>query len=99
MKKQNTSNDRQELRWTTDEIININELEKYSYDYDFKPFLGNPLDVKALNQWADTLDLDWVSFMLEKGYEPHIIYTDPNFEESDEIEDMSIIHKELLPID
>jgi len=93
----NTNNASQELRWTTDKIININELENYSYD--FKPFLGNPLDVKALNQWAEDIDLDWWNFMLENGYESHIIYADPNFEEGDEIEDMSIIYKELLPVD
>jgi hypothetical protein len=93
----NTNNASQELRWTTDKIININELENYSYN--FKPFLGNPLDVKALNQWADTIDFEWWDFMLNEGYEPHIIYADPNFEEGDEIEDMSIVHKELLPVD
>jgi len=93
----NTNNASEELRWTTDKIININELENYSYD--FKPFLGSPLDVKALNQWVDTIEFDWWDFMLNEGYEPHIIYTDPNFEEGDEIEDMSIVHKELLPAD
>ena len=93
----NTNNAQQELRWTTDKIINIDELKNYTYD--FKPFLGNPLDVEALNQWAEDIDLDWWTFMLEEGYESYEIHTDPDFEEGDEIEDMSIIHKELLPID